>query len=353
MKSTTMIKAAALVCASLAVGCGEARTEDGVLPTVGDAGADGGDTGGISTSGADEDGDDEDTGERYDVGGGEPPVGGCNGDSDCELIDVLFVIDNSGSMADEQANLVASFPGFISAMQTELAETEGYNIGVVTSDEYIFDITCGGLDIGYFVQRTGGPDSSDQICGPYTGGAYMTEADNLDDKFSCAAQVGTGGDGDEHPMEAMLRALDPALQADDGCNAGFLRDDALLVVVVITDEEDDHETLETACDMTVQPGSPGEPQDWFDDLVALKGGEETNIVMLSLVGPDAEYGTMCPELDKCNDGVEGAEVAGRILEFIWMFTYGFIGPVCEDYGPIFQESIATIKTACDEFNPQG
>ena len=49
----------------------------------------------------------------------------------------------------------------------------------------------------------------------------------------------------------------------------------------------------------------------------------------------------------------GAEVATRILELTRMFTYGFIGPVCEDFGPTFQESIAVIKTACDEFGNVG
>lgn len=105
--------------------------------------------------------------------------------------------------------------------------------------------------------------------------------------------------------------------------------------------------------MTALPGSPGEPGTWFDDLVAVKGGEESKIVVVALVGPDAEAGTMCPALDKCNGGIEGAEVADRILEFTRMFTYGFVGPVCEDYGPIFQESIAVIKTACDEFGAVG
>ena len=138
MKSTTMIKAAALVCASLAVGCGEARTEDGVLPTVGDAGGDGGDTGGIATTGADDGDDDEDTGERYDVGGGEPPVGGCNGDSDCELIDVLFVIDNSGTMGEEQLNLAANFPLLVERLQNletgGVAVNADVNIMVTTTD---------------------------------------------------------------------------------------------------------------------------------------------------------------------------------------------------------------------------
>ena len=299
---------------------------------------------------------DSDTGmPKLDVEMGTMGSGGIEtGDDSCKKVDLLFVIDNSGSMADEQLNLAASVPGFISAMQQELAETEGYNIGVITTDLYIYDVSCTPLSIGSFVTQTGGPDSSMQECGPYSSDLrFMTENDNLANKFTCAARVGTGGDGDEHPMEAMLTALQPPLSDVGGCNEGFLRDDALLVVVLITDEEDDHEEGEAACDAMALPGSPGEPSTWFEDLVAIKGGEEDHVVVVSLVGPDAEAGSMCPELDKCNGGIEGAEVAPRILEFTRMFTYGFIGPVCEDYGPIFQESIAVIKTACEEFGPVG
>ncbi len=275
------------------------------------------------------------------------------GDEGCKKVDILFVIDNSGSMADEQANLAASVPGFITAMQEELAETDGYHIGVVTSDTYIYDISCSPLSIGNLVTETGGTDASGGFCAPYSSGLrYMTEQDNLPDKFGCAARVGTAGDGDEKPMQAMITALTPPLTDEAACNEGFLRDDALLVVVVITDEEDDHETMQEACNMTALPGSDGEPGTWFDAMVDIKG-KESNIVMVSLVGPDAEAGAMCPALDKCNGGIEGAEVADRILEFTRMFTFGFVGPVCDDYGPIFQESISVIKDACDEFDPVG
>lgn len=276
------------------------------------------------------------------------------GDDSCKKVDLLFVIDNSGSMADEQLNLAASVPSFIASMQNELAETEGYNIGVITTDLYIFDISCSPLSIGNLVTMTGGEFSSNQQCGPYSSGQrYMTENDNLDDKFNCAARVGVSGAGDEHPIEAALTALRPPLADAGGCNEGFLREDALLVVVFITDEEDDHETPESSCNGNVEPGSPGEPATWFQDLIAVKGGDESKIVVVSLVGPDAATGQMCPALDKCNGGVVGAEVATRILELTRMFTYGFIGPVCEDFGPTFQESIAVIKTACDEFGNVG
>jgi hypothetical protein len=50
--------------------------------------------------------------------------------------------------------------------------------------------------------------------------------------FSCIAQLGPDGCGYEQSLEAMYRALDPAV------NPGFIRDDAALAVLFITDEDD-------------------------------------------------------------------------------------------------------------------
>lgn len=342
-----------MVLVSCAGGCPSAPPEDPPVAATTSTGTTAGEAG--SSSGPAADGGSETAAPKLDAQVATMGDDGIEtGDESCKKVDLLFVIDDSGSMADEQLDLAASVPGFIAAMQNELAETEGYNIGVITTDLYIFDVSCAPLSVGNLVTRTGGEFSSNQQCGPYSSGLrFMTENDNLDDKFNCAARVGVSGDGDERPMEALLTALRPPLTDPGGCNEGFVRDDALLVVVIITDEEDDHETEATACDQTPLPGSPGDPDSWFQDLVEVKGGEEDKIVVVSLVGPDAAAGTMCPALDKCNGGVVGAEVAPRILELTRMFTYGFIGPVCEDYGPIFQESIAVIKTACDDFGPVG
>ena len=63
---------------------------------------------------------------------------------------------------------------------------------------------------------------------------------NLEDPFSSLAKVGTLGNVDERPLEALLRATGAAGgDLERACNAGFLRDDALLVVTIITDEEDE------------------------------------------------------------------------------------------------------------------
>jgi hypothetical protein len=326
--------------------CGSDERPKGPTTTVGL-------TGGSDTDDTGIDVDDED---KLDLGGGSASAG--NGDDGggiygCTKVDLLFVIDNSGSMEDEQANLISSFPGFIDGMRQELADTQGYHVGITTSDLYASDFTC--LQEGALITQTAGDGASNRNCGPYVSGKrFMTEADDLTSAFSCAARVGISGDGNERPMQTMLAALSSGMNAPGACNDGFIRDDALLVVVIITDEEDDHETMGCTTGMTnaePQPGSLGDPNLWYDQIVDIKGGKEQNIVVLSLVGPSE--GQACPPLAKCDGGIDGAEVASRIIDFTTRFTYGFVGPVCEPYGPFFVEAISQIKSACDNFDPVG
>ncbi|MCA9718739.1 MAG: hypothetical protein KC468_28985, partial [Myxococcales bacterium] len=117
-----------------------------------------------------------------------------------------------------------------------------------------------------------------------------------------------------------------------------------------TDEEDDHEV--ESCLQLPQPGSPGDPTDWFNTVVAAKGGVEQNVVVLTLIGPPGPNPAQCPQLDKCQGGIIGAEVSVRIDAFSKFFTYGFVGRVCENsYDAFFSEAVGVIKSACDEFMP--
>jgi hypothetical protein len=268
----------------------------------------------------------------------------------CKKVDLLFVIDNSGSMKDEQSNLVGSVPAFIEAIQVQLADTAGYHIGVISTDAYEYNVGCEEQE-GAMIVATGGEGSSDKICGPFAEGhTYMTEMDDLDVAFTCAAQLGIDGDGDERGMQTMQAALSDPMNQPGDCNDGFLRDDALLVIVVITDEEDDHEI--EGCDQDALPGSDGEPADWYAGVVAAKAGIETNIVVLALIGPPGPDPALCRALDKCEGGIIGAEVADRIAEFTTMFTHGFIGRVCEpSYASFFEEAVGVIDSACEDFDP--
>jgi len=276
-----------------------------------------------------------------------PDAGAPMRETGCQKVDVVFVIDNSGSMLDEQQNLVNSFPDFVSEMQAKLEDTESYHVGVITSDGNAFN-TPGCNMHGALVTKTGGTGSSNQTCTPYASGKnYMDETDQLGQKFACAGQVGTMGDGNEQPMFALGQALTPAINGPGACNDGFIRPDALLVVVVITDEEDDHEIA--ACAQDPQPGSPGEPGDWYNAVVGAKGGVEKNVVVLSLTGP---VQPACPALDKCQGGIDGAEVAARVVTFTQLFTYGSVGQICApSYKQFFSDAIGTIDSACDNFMP--
>ena len=264
---------------------------------------------------------------RFDLGGGAdiPEAAPCPG------IDVLFVIDDSYSMADEQANLVASFPGFSDGLLALVDGGLDVHVGVVTTDAYAFN-EAGCTMVGALTTRTGGTGSSNAMCAPFSEGRYLTGADDLVADFACAAQVGTEGDPKERPVLAALEALAPTNLGEGGCNAGFRRAGAVFVTVIVTDEDDLEDT----------PGTPG---DWYEDLVARAGGDPARVIVLSLVGHPKP--NLCPPFQW--NGSEGAQIASQLIEFTELFgPNGMVGDVCApDYAPFFDEALALIETTCD------
>jgi hypothetical protein len=255
----------------------------------------------------------------------------------CTKVDFLFVVDNSGSMDDEQENLVDNFPAFINGIQSTLEDVDEYHVGVTTTDTYDYNI-AGCQELGSLVVRTGGSFSSNQACGPYaTGANYMTELDNLGDTFACAAQVGTSGDSTERPMNALEAAVRGDHAGPGQCNEGFLRDDALLVIVIITDEWDGPGDPESS-------SSSGNAQSWYDTVVAAKQGIAENIVVLTL---SYINGGVCPPTDNFFN-------PGDIQPFTELFgDNGFQGCINGDFNEIFMEATGVIEEACNNFVPPG
>ena len=263
-------------------------------------------------------------------------------DSGCTKVDFLFVIDNSGSMGDDQMNLVAAFPAFIEGIQATLGAVDSYHVGVITTDGYEWNDTCSVL--GGLVTQTGGFDSSNEVCTPYASGLnFMTEEDDLEEKFACAAQVGTQGNATERPMESMVLALGQVWSNPGGCNEGFLRDDALLVVTVITDEADG--PAWGPCQADPEPTSIGNPDTWYADVVEAKLGIPENVAVLALHYIPGECDPIFP--DPISDGC-------NILEFTAMFgENGFVGCIDGEYGELFTAATDTIQQACAGLHPAG
>lgn len=317
---------------------------------------------GSFTAGAEEDtGDDagQSTGpDRFDLGEEDGTGGTAEGGEGmgCEKVDFVFVIDSSASMADEQKTLLASFPGFIAAIQQSL-ENDDFHVMVVDAGA----IPGSGCDGELGAGRTSSGSGED--CGLVGGSRYATSAQSdLTAAFSCMASRGFDGPGDEQTMDSLLAGIGP-LSAPGDCNGGFVRDDAILVVTIITDEEDNSgdinpfPKLDGSCEPAdSDPNSAGEPQTWYEQIVDAKLGDPSAVVMLSLIG-DCDQNGECggiifdPDDPTASDG---AEPAPRLRELTNMWDHGNLGPVCApDYAPFFESAVSVVSQACDDFIPQG
>ena len=167
-------------------------------------------------------------------------------------IDILFVVDDSESMKDEQASLANNFPRFIEALEGIEGGLPNVHIGVISTNVGAHpsipkcgpdDSDEGALQSAFtndpaFPQCADGSLSlngnfiRDVVVNEETGERERNYTGNLADVFSCMAVLGIEGCGFEMQLEAVRKAL------SEGANEGFLRDDAYLAVIIITDEDD-------------------------------------------------------------------------------------------------------------------
>ncbi len=215
-----------------------------------------------------------------------------------EAVDILFVVDNSPSMASKQEKLQAQFKRFIDVLRHRRGGLPSLHLGVVTTDlgtgtytnipgctrlggdkgilgqagaenrgdtaigpgqHYIVDVAPQGCRIQRRYLETGveclehdctqencdlarAPGSSqrltlsiDQETGCPRCRNYQGD---LADVLAAYADVGDQGCGFEQPLEAMKKALDRQDPDAAVANWGFFRDDSFLAVVFVTDEDD-------------------------------------------------------------------------------------------------------------------
>jgi len=226
-------------------------------------------------------------------------------------VDVLFIIDDSGSMSEEQKNLANNFTDFL---KTADIWQNDYHLGVVSTD----------MD---------SPSASGRL--KTNGGVRIVTPKTLPsptDVFKKLASLGTGGSGDEKGLAAVEAALTLPLAydsaksctkdadcaapsqcvkgADDGLlkcggpNRSFLRKNAGLEVVILSDEED---------------GSSAKPSYYVNLFYSIKGLANKNLFHLhSIVGPKGG----------CK-GAGGDAVAGERYLDVSAQTGGKVGSICD------------------------
>jgi len=264
----------------------------------------------------------------------------------CGKMDFVFVIDNSGSMEEEQTNLVANFPQFISVID-QLAGAGGSPL------DYRVALTTTGRDVTYVLnvpplppisQTEEGEDGEfQQKC--QMSRRWLERGDpDVTGTFACAAQVGTQGPGIEMPLYAVELALHDRVL--DGINAGFLRDDALLALVILTDENDcsrRDDNFEIAfdtdvCEITPALIPPADTVTFLDGLKKARGRWATAVV----AGPGP---------GECDSAFGNAKEASRLRDFVRLAGANAVfSSICEgDLAGALADAIATFDEACQTF----
>ncbi|MGH1340967.1 MAG: hypothetical protein ACRBN8_05420 [Nannocystales bacterium] len=265
----------------------------------------------------------------FDVGSSDPDG---SQDDGCKKVDVVFAVDNSGSMSEEHDALRG--PVFDSFPQQLLDINNG-----------IQDFRLGVIDAcpkpAWFHNW-----GASGACNFSTGANYMSSTSaNLAAEFSCVTAFSAQGfenmpdqcvddgalaDDDEQPSLTAAEAVSAANLG--GMNLDFIRDDAILFVVAMTDEDEEFADVDSA-------------QEIYDRLVAAKGGDVSSVVYLGVAGNSVCAGPYGTALD--------AEHAKEVANLFSLQGQGLFWDLCQgNLETAFQTAISTIvDDTCQGFTP--
>jgi hypothetical protein len=227
-------------------------------------------------------------------------------------VDVLWVVDDSGSMAPRQESLARNFQAFIALFREGRID---FRMGVATTDIFT---------------RPGELVSEPRVLAPDTPG--------LERAFGDSVRVGTQGSAYEAGLEAARLVLErqsrenaPVLEAREACESGcaseacreqcavahpvaFLRPGAWLYLAFVTDEDD---------------RSPHDVRTYWRTFEQAKGiGNDGTVMASAIIGDVPSNGC-------------GAEPGTRYAELVKL-TGGEVGSICD---ADFADTLRTLATS--------
>ena len=219
------------------------------------------------------------------------------------MVDILWVVDNSQSMADEQAKIAERFDEFVTGINEAGVD---WHIGVISTD----------LD---------NEDEAGLLLGDPSVLTLKTEDYRY--RFQEMVQVGIGGSDMEKGIDAAYKALSQPRVS--GVNDGFRRDGAMLMINYFSDENDcsDRDNLWGIEDDEPCYNHPGllvPVVQLIDDYRELVSSGE-RLIVSAIVGPEISA------------GCEGAKPGSRYQTMADAFG-GFKGNICDtSFGEIMAE----------------
>lgn len=256
-------------------------------------------------------------------------------------IDILWVVDNSGSMATSQQQVATNVSSFITKFQQTNFD---FRIAVTTTDAYLSNPEFTG-NASYSRFRDGTPATG------YSGVKIITrDTPNIESVFDRNIKQGTSGAADERSFQSMEAAL---LNVEN--RAEFPRPGALLAVIFLTDEED----FSWSGTQNIQLDSNGVPnlitdprlypiQRYLDvlDTVTSSTATKKNYIVNTI----AIFDQTC--LTQLQTGFAGRRIAERHAQ-LTDATGGSKGSLCGDFSNIMSNLSDTLLEFSSKFYLDG
>ena len=228
-------------------------------------------------------------------------------------LDILFVVDNSGSMAEEQTEMGQKIESFLQTLSNV-----DWRIGITTTDvsEGAYGLKGELLlweGTGLQHLSSGVPD-------------FMTVFQNTvvrEETINCGPVCPSG---DEQPLAAIMMAIDKR----NNENMGFFRQGADLAVVILSDEDE----------MSDGPAHATKPEDVVAKVSDV-WGDEKRLFAFAMVIPPGDLA--CYNVQN-GEGQYGTHAAGLAV-----LTGGMVGSICSsDFAPVLGQ-IGTKTVSLLEF----
>lgn len=260
-----------------------------------------------------------------------------------DKIDILWVVDNSGSMQSSQDNLGSEFNSFISNFSQK---NFNYKMAFTTTDAYrgrpefrnntncikfrdqILDQNCNVVN--------GKTASGYKILTPTIPGLSLIE-----DVFVHNTQVGVWGSGDERAFQSLKEVLSNPINDQ----YSFLRSDSFLAVIIVSDEND------TSWDGTgaKSPTNPSDPAlhtvqsyvDFLDTLTGTTGALRRYSANAITIMDDACLATLNSQTPGRSKGTRYIDLANA--------TGGISSSLCGNFSASLQDLSDSILSSATQF----
>lgn len=242
-------------------------------------------------------------------------------------VDLIFVLDNSNSMAEEQASVINSFESFLKHFVDRDID---YHIGVLSTDASALSANWNSSNPAYTGYQTDGAGS---FLAKSTNPRFITNKDGADEairQFRENASLGVGGNPAETGILSLQAALSPTKLA--GWNQGFLRPDALLSMIVLSDEDESTSPDDPTYLRKDAAARAARVQNFTSRLAQIKAGHPGLIRFDAIVAPSQAD---CPSLGNSAGLAGTGDVYMSVAKLLSVDKQNHIFNICQDFSDSF------------------